>query len=76
MVRKLLGAACTKAAIEQGLAGGSPGSQPTYVALGHLYFDKVEDFTSSFAPHSDAIMSSIPSFTDTTPVIQISEVKL
>lgn len=75
MVRQLLGSSCINAAVEQGIAGGTPGSQATYVAMGHLYFDKVEDFVSSFTPHANTIMGDIPNYTDTTPIIQISEVK-
>lgn len=76
MVRKLLGAACTNISVDQGIAGGTPGSQPTYFAIGHLFFDKVEDFIASFTPHADTIMADIPNYTDTTPVVQINEVKL
>jgi uncharacterized protein (TIGR02118 family) len=76
LVRKLLGAACKNAAVEQGIAGGTPGSKATYVAMGHLFFNTVEDFMSSFGPNANVIMSDIPNYTDTTPVIQINEVKL
>ncbi len=76
MVRKLLGPSCINAAIEQGIAGGTPGSKATYVAMGHLFFEKIEDFVSAFNPHANTIMGDIPNFTDTSPIIQISEVKL
>ena len=75
MVRQLLGSSCTNAAVQEGIAGGTPGSKATYIAMGHLYFDKVEDFVSSFTPHANTIMGDIPNYTDTTPIIQISEVK-
>ncbi len=39
MVRQKLGAACKAIAVEQGIAGGAPESQPTYAAMGHLLFD-------------------------------------
>src|SRR4051812_43754012 len=76
MVRQLLGSSCRDAAIERGLAGGTPGSAPTYTVMGHLFFDKVEDFTSSLTPHADVINSDIANFTVSTPIIQISEVIL
>jgi len=76
MVKQLLGTSCTNVTVEQGIGGGTPGSKATYIAMGHLYFDKVDDFISSFTPHANAIMGDIPNFTDTTPVIQISEVKI
>jgi uncharacterized protein (TIGR02118 family) len=75
MVRQLLGSSCTNAAVEQGIAGGTPGSKATYIAMGHLYFNTVDDFISSFTPNANEIMGDIPNFTDTTPVVQISEVK-
>lgn len=75
LVRKLLGAACTNAAVDQGLGGGTPGSKAPYVAIGHLYFNTLEDFVSSFTPNANEIMNDIPNYTDTTPVIQINEVK-
>ena len=75
MVRKLLGAACTNASVDQGLAGGTPGSKAPYIAIGHLYFNTIENFVSSFTPNANEIMSDIPNYTDTMPVIQINEVK-
>ena len=67
---------CKNTAIEQGLAGGEPGAPPTYIAMGHLYFDSVEAFQESFGPHAAKIMADIPNYTDIQPIIQISEVKL
>src|SRR5262249_47963848 len=76
MVKQKLGAACKGVAVEQGIAGGAPGAPPTYSAMGHLLFDSVEAFQGAFAPHAQAIMADIPNYTDATPVIQISEVKM
>lgn len=76
MVGERCGDACKGMTVDQGLAGGAPGQPATYVALGHLLFDSVEAFQNSFGPHAGEIMGDIPNYTDTTPVIQISEVKL
>src|SRR5437870_11797687 len=76
MVRQLLGSSCTNAAVEQGIAGGTPGSKATYIAMTYLFFEKLDDFISSFTPHANTILGDIPNFTDTTPVIQINEVKI
>jgi uncharacterized protein (TIGR02118 family) len=76
MVLQLLGDACKKGAAEQGIAGGSRGSVPTYTAMGHMYFENLEDFNSAFGPHANEIMGDIPNYTNILPVIQISEVKL
>ena len=75
MVQQKLGAACKRVAIDQGIAGGAPGAPATYVAMCHLYFDSTEAFQSAFAPHAPAILADIPNYTDTQPIIQISEVK-
>lgn len=76
MVRAKLGPACKSAAVEQGLAGAAPGSAPAYAAIGHLYFDSVESFQTSFGPHAEVIMRDIPNYTTVEPTIQLSEVKL
>jgi uncharacterized protein (TIGR02118 family) len=76
MVRQKLGPACKGVAVEQGIAGGAPGSQPTYSAMGHLLFDSVESFQTAFAPHAAAIMGDIPNYTTVQPIIQVSEVRL
>ena len=75
MVRRLLGDSCTNASVDAGIAGEAPGSKAPFFAIGHLYFNKVEDFISSFGPHANAIMNDIPNYTNVAPVIQISDVK-
>jgi uncharacterized protein (TIGR02118 family) len=76
MVRQKLGPACKGAAVEQGVAGPTPGSRPAFVAMGHIYFESVEAFQTAFGPHAEAIMADIPNYTDIQPTIQISEVKI
>jgi uncharacterized protein (TIGR02118 family) len=46
------------------------------LAIGQLQFDSVEAFQASFGPHAPEIMADIPNYTNTLPIIQISEVKL
>jgi uncharacterized protein (TIGR02118 family) len=76
MVRQKLGTACKGIAVEQGIAGGVPGSPPTYAAMGHLWFESTDSFQAAFGPHAATIMADIPNYSDVQPVIQISEVKL
>src|SRR5262245_22047882 len=76
MVRDRLGAACKGAAVEQGIAGATPESSPTYIAMGHLLFGSMEVFQAAFAPHATEIMADIPNYTKIQPIIQISEVKM
>ena len=74
MVQDRLGAACKGIAIEHGLAGGTPGSQPQFIAMGHIYFDSLEEFQSSFSQHGKDFIADVPNYTNLQPIIQISEV--
>ena len=76
MVQRRLGAPLKRVAVERGLVGGAPGAPPPYLAAAHLYFESVEAFQGAFAPHAGPIMSDVPNYTNTTPLIQISEVSL
>ena len=76
MVKEKLGAALKSMSVDQGLAGGTPGSKPTYAAMGHLFFDTLDAFQKAFGPHAKAIMADIPNYTNVQPVVQISDVKL
>ncbi len=76
MVQEKLGTALKNVAVEGGLGGGAPDSPPPYAAMGHLYFDSVEDFQSAFGPHAEAIMADIPNYTNVEPVIQVSDVHI
>jgi uncharacterized protein (TIGR02118 family) len=76
MAKDKFGAACKGMSIEQGLAGGAPGTPPTYVAMGHFLVDTVEAFQTAMAPHAATLMGDIPNYSNVQPVLQISEVKL
>lgn len=62
--------------VERGLAGDTPGSAPTYVAMCHYLFNSVEDFFAAFTPHAAFLQSDMPQYTDITPIIQISAVEI
>lgn len=74
IVRECLGKVCKAIAVNQGLAGGAPGEAAPFIAMGHFYFDSMEAFQQSFAPHADRIMADVANFTDIEPLIQISAV--
>ena len=76
MVQRRLGAPLKRVAVERGLAGGAPGAPPPFLAAAHLYFESVEAFQAAFGPHAEPIMGDVPNYTNTTPLIQISEVSL
>ena len=76
MVASLLGDALKQGQVDAGLAGGKEGAAAPFAAIGHLLFDSVEDFQESFGPNAEKIMGDLPNFTNSEPVIQISEVKI
>lgn len=76
LVRRLLGPALKKVEVDQGLAGSTPGSPPTYLAIGHLFFESLETFQAAFDPQRTTIAGDVPNYTNTQATIQISEVKL
>ena len=76
MANRLLGPALKGTAVEQGLAGMTPGSPPSFLAMGHLYFETIEDFQTALTEHGPALMGDVPNFTNAEFVVQISEVKI
>ena len=76
LVQRTLRPALKGIEVDKGLAGGTPGSSPSYVAIGHLLFDSVAAFEGAFGPNADAILSDISNYTDIEPVVQISEVMI
>jgi len=49
-------------AVEKGLAGGTPGTAPSFLAMGHLHFDSVESFQAAFGPHMQEIVADVPNY--------------
>lgn len=76
LVQQKLKPALKGFAVDKGLAGEAPGSEPAYVAIGHLWFDSVADFQGAFGSNAAAILKDIPNYTDIEPVVQISEVMI
>ena len=76
MLRQQLGSALKGTAVDQGIAGGSPGSTPPYLVICHLFFESVDAFQLAFATHGDAIVADVPNYTNAAPILQVSEVKM
>lgn len=74
MVADLLGKAMKSYAIDKGIAGRTPDEPVPYMAIGYLFFDKIEDYQNAFGPVAQKILSDIPNYTNVQPVLQISEV--
>ena len=60
--------------VERGLAGATPGSDPTYSAMCHYLFESADAFMAAFTPHAAELQGDIPNYTNVAPVIQINEV--
>jgi uncharacterized protein (TIGR02118 family) len=74
LVAARMGAHCLKYTVDKGLAGGAPGTPPTYVAMCHIYAESLESFDAGFGPHAKEILGDIPNYTDLQPLLQFSEV--
>jgi uncharacterized protein (TIGR02118 family) len=76
LVAGLLGDALKGVTVEKGLGGAAPGSPAIYIAMGSMYFNSMEEFGKAFGPNSEKIISDMPNFTNSHPIIQVSEVMI
>ena len=76
MVAKLLGDSMKHSAVEHGLSSFEPNSESPFMAMGHLYFNTVDEMHKAFEPHLEKIMGDIKNYTNVNPYFQISEVKI
>lgn len=74
LVKTRMGDYCRSYTIDRGLSGVQSASPAPYVAMCHIFCDSLEDFRAGFGPHSSEVLADIPNYTDSTSVIQISEV--
>jgi uncharacterized protein (TIGR02118 family) len=74
MVAGFLGSACRYYTIEKGLAGGAPGAPTPYLASCSFTCESVEALQAALGPHVKEIMADVPNYTNTEPVIWVSEV--
>jgi uncharacterized protein (TIGR02118 family) len=76
LIKKRLGAACTRIEVDEGLAGAQPVSKPPFIVMTHLFFDSLEAFKAAYAPNAAWVAEDRPNYTDEAPLLQISEVKI
>lgn len=76
MVRDRLGAALKGVIVDIGTSGLPPTQPPLYVAQAYLVCDSLEAFLAAQKPHGREIQADIRNYTDITPVMQVSEVKI
>ena len=75
MVKANIRASCVGFTVDSGIAGGAPGSPAPYMAIGALLFKSMDAFGAAMAAHGAEIMADVANYTDSQPVMQISEVK-
>ncbi|ALU59958.1 MULTISPECIES: EthD family reductase [Pseudomonas] len=75
LVQELMGKYCKGYSVDRGIGGATPGSDPVYIGMCHIYCDSIEDFEAGMGPHSKQINADIINYTDLIPEIQISEVR-
>lgn len=76
MVQERCGDALKAMTVVEGISGGMSGKPSANIAVGTLTFDSLESFQAAMGPHMPEIMGDIPNYTDITPVLEISEVKI
>lgn len=74
MVAKFLGSNLVKYTIEKGVASGIPNQPLPYLAIGTFYVKSLEDYQAAIAPNRDAIRADFVNYTNSAPVILVSEV--
>lgn len=76
LVLGLLGSAVKAVSVEIGVLGGTPDQLPPFTAICGFTCETVQAFTDAFLPNADVLQSDIPRYTDISPVIQVSEIRL
>lgn len=59
--------------IETGLAGGAPDTPPAFTLIARLSFDTIDDLQAGLAAHGPELIGDILNFTDTQPIMQVSQ---
>ena len=75
LVKELLGPeGLIKVEIEEGVAGGSPGTSADFIVICGIFFPDPELLEQALEKHAMELLSDIPNFTSVVPVMQVSKV--
>ena len=75
MAKVLFGESLLSFSIDKGLANGIPNAPLPYLAIGYFYFKSMADLQKAMSGTASAkLTADIPNFTNSQPIIQISEV--
>ena len=76
VVEKLTPHGLSSASVDQGVAGGAPGSPAKYQIQAFLNFPALEQMQAGMGAAGPALMADIRNFTDVRPDLQINQVIL
>lgn len=74
MIATMFGSALKSLSIDKGIASGMPNTPLPFLAVGHLYFDKLSDYEEGLKPNVETIRNDFPKYTNAQPIVLISEV--
>lgn len=74
MVAGFLGANLVKYTIEKGVASGIPNQPLPYMAIGAFYVKSLSEYQAAIALNREVIRADFANYTNTAPVILVSEV--
>jgi uncharacterized protein (TIGR02118 family) len=74
MVAGFLGSNLVKYTIEKGVANGIPNQPLPYMSIGTFYVKSLSDYQAAIGPNIAAIRADFTNYTNTAPVILVSEV--
>jgi len=74
MVAGYLGSNLVKYTIEKGTASGIPNTPLPFMAIGIFYIKDLAAYQAAIGPNRDAIRADFQNYTNTTPIILVSEV--
>jgi uncharacterized protein (TIGR02118 family) len=61
-----------EARVFKGVSNGGEGT-PTFGVIAELFFDDMESLMAALVAHGAETQADIPNFTDSVPVVQVSE---
>jgi uncharacterized protein (TIGR02118 family) len=73
---KLLGSAIKSVSVEIGRNGATPDDPPPFAAICGFTCETIEDFMAAFTPVAGDLQGDIPNYTDITPIIQVSDIRI
>jgi uncharacterized protein (TIGR02118 family) len=76
MVRGLFASALKGVTVRRGVSGDRTGSPIPYFVICDLFFDSIDDYRASFNSHAAQIMQDVPRYTNSAPIVQVSDVVL